>query len=65
MGHTHSNELLESPLASKLSDPRPLELFLGETLKNAKIEVDWCTALKITGEKHFLYQRLQELLFST
>ena len=35
-GHRLSNEVLGSPLASKLSDWRPLEIFLGEALKKCK-----------------------------
>ena len=36
LGHKLSNEVLGSPLASKLSDWRPLEIFLGEALKKCK-----------------------------
>ena len=36
LGHKLSNEVLGSPLASKLSDRRPLEIFLEEALKKCK-----------------------------
>ena len=36
LGHKLSDEVLGSPLASKLSDRRPLEIFLGEALKKCK-----------------------------
>jgi len=36
LGQKLSDELSGSPLASKLSDRRPLEIFLGEALKKCK-----------------------------
>ena len=42
LGHKLSDELLGSPLASILSDGRPLEIFLGVSRKNAKKNAFFC-----------------------